>query len=71
MKMRTFKILLIWLMPISMLLVTWIRYEKLVEINFLIPLWIATPIGMFLSYIIYIKGIEDGLFFKVKKEIKK
>lgn len=47
-----------------MFLATWFMYDKLIENNLLIPLWIATPISMIFAYVIYIKGIEDGLLFK-------
>ena len=64
MKERTFKIILIWLSPLSMLIATVMRYPH----PMLLPLWIGLPFGMFFAYILHIKGIEDGLIFKDKEE---
>ena len=59
-------ILIIWETPIAVLLAIWLLWDKLVENNMLIPMLISTPIAMFLTYLIYIKGIEDEWLFKHK-----
>jgi len=70
MKERTLKVMIIWLMPISLLLAVLINYNEFIESGYLIPIIIALPIGMFLSYLIYIRGIEDEKLFELYKKNK-
>jgi len=65
---RQFKIVLLWTTPISFTMVILMKYDMLVERGFLIPLIVALPLGMFFSYLIYIRGIEDGLFGEKPKD---
>jgi len=65
MKERTFKVMIIWLMPFGFLLAISMRYNDFVKTGFLIPMLIALPIGMYLSYLIYIRGIDDGKLFEL------
>lgn len=60
---RKFKILLLWLVPLGYLLALYMKYEELVEMGYLVPMLVSLPIGMFLSYLIFIKGIHDGKLF--------
>ena len=65
---RQFKILLLWTTPIAFFMAIVMKYDILIEKGMLIPLIISLPIGMFFSYLIYIKGIEDDGFYNLYKK---